>query len=227
MLTPEEIYTKLNLKVNKNDTNGNVKIPKSVFVIAFNEQKLKYLDQELRENESEDTIENFDDILVRDKPLKKLEENKLTADFKAPDDFFQRVSAYSVASKGSCKDNVITNWFVKPKDINVLLQNANQKPSFEYQETLALVNNGKITVYKDGFTVNETYLTYYKNPPDIDVEGYTKLDGTASTTVPNILNDLNVNKILDRVVVELTNNYQNVEQYQLAVQRQQQNEQRK
>lgn len=227
MLTPEEIYTKLNLKVNKNDTNGNIKIPKGQFVILFNEQKRKYLDQELRDDKSDSSIENFSDILVLDKPLVKISEDNKKANFELPEDILQRAESYSVASKGDCKDNVIVNWFVKPENINVLLQNSNQKPSFEYQETIAVENGDFISVYKDNFTIDKAYLSYYKDPPDIDIEGYTKSDGTISTNIQTTLSELNIDKILDRTVVEITTNYQNMEQLQAALQRQQLNEQKK
>lgn len=227
MPTPEEIYTKLNLKVNKNDTNGNIKIPKGVFVILFNEQKRKYLDQELKDKESADIIDNFSEILSKPTLLTRVNKGSQRDDFTLPADFFHRATSYSLASKGTCKDNVIVNWFIKPKDINVLLQNENQKPSFEYQETLALINDGNVSVYKDGFNLDEVYLTYYKDPVDLDIEGYTKQDGSPSTNQPTPLSSLNIDKILDRTVVEITNNYQNIEQLQAALQRQQLNEIRK
>lgn len=223
-MTPEEIYTKLLFKVNKNDTNANIKIPKGVFVILFNEQKRKYLDQELAEDESSDQIESFNEILSKPTRLIKIEELKNYDNFALPEDFLKRVSSYSLATKDTCKDNVLVNWFAKPKDINVLLQNSNQRPSFEYQETLALVNNDSITVYKDGFSINNVYLTYYKDPPDLDIEGYIHTNNTPSTNVETTLSDLNIDKILDRTVVEISNNYQNIEQLQMALQRQQQNE---
>ena len=226
MLSPEDIYYKLNSKVNKNDTNSNVKVSKSIFVMVFNEQKRKYLDQEIKEDESSDGIENFNEILSKPTLLTKVGEDTIRDDFKLPIDFFKRVSSYSLASKGGCTGNVLVNWFVKPKDINVLLQNSHTSPSFEYQETLALVNDGNVSVYKDGFALDKVYLTYYKDPPDIDIEGYIKAEGVHSTSIPTTLSDLNIDKILDRAVVEITNNYQSIEQYQLAVQRQQQNEKR-
>lgn len=227
MLTPNEIYTKLLFKLNKNDTNSNIKIPKGVFVILFNEQKRKYLDKALANEESSDLINNFSEILALNTPLTKVSESTLSDSFKLPADFLKEVSSYSLASKNKCNNSVITNWFIKPKDINVLLQNVNHKPSFEYQETLAIINNNNISIYKEDFKINKTFLSYYKNPPDLDIEGYIKPDGTKSQNISTTLSDTNIDKILDRTVVEISSNYQSVEQLQLALQRQQTNEQYK
>lgn len=225
MQTPNDIYNKLLFKVNKNSTSTNISIPKGVFVILFNEQKRKYLDQELYVKESSDLIENFEEILSKPTKLKQVTSSNNRSDYKLPDDFFKRVSAYVLADKDGCQNNPMIVWPVKPKDINVLLQNENHKPSFEYQETIGVINSGELTVYKDDtFTLKEAYLTYYKNPPDIDISGYTRLDGKASKDISTILSDLNIDKILDRTVVEISTNYQDVERLKLAFQRQQINE---
>ena len=226
MLSPNDIYNKLLFKVNKNGTNTNIKIPKGVFVILFNEQKRKYLDLELFSKESSDVIENFEEILSPPTKLKEVDSILNRKDYKLPDDFFKRVSGFAVAEKDDCSNNVMVIWFVKPKNLNVLLQSENHKPSFEYQETLGLVNGNNVSVYKDDtFNIKSVYLTYYKNPPDIDIAGYTKTDGKQSRDVYTILSDLNIDKIIDRTVVEIVNNYQNVEMLQLALRRQQENEQ--
>jgi hypothetical protein len=225
MQTPNDIYNKLLFKVNKNSTNTDISIPKGVFVILFNEQKRKYLYQELYAKESTDLIDSFEEILSVPTKLKIVNSLKTITNYKLPNDFFKRVSAYVLADKGDCKNNPMIVWPVKPKDVNVLLQNENHKPSFEYQETIGIINSDQLTVYKDDtFILKEAYLTYYKNPPDIDISGYTRLDGKASKDTATTLSDLNIDKILDRTVVEISTNYQDVERLQLAFQRQQINE---
>lgn len=224
MITSEQIYKKLLFKVNKNDTNNNIKIPKGVAVILFNEQKRKYLDEQIKQNQSTNEIENFEEILVLDKLLEKLEVGVFKDDYKLPEDFLKTVSSYTLGSKGDCTNHIIVNWFIKPTNLNVLLQNSTEKPSFEYQETLAILNSNVISVYKDGFKIDGVYISYYKNPPDIDIEGYIKQDGLASTNINTTLSDLNIDKIIDRTVVEIANNYEDVERLNKALQRQQQNE---
>lgn len=224
MVTPQEIYQSFLLKFNKNDTNRNVKVPKSQFVVLFNEQKRKYFNDLLEADEHSDVIEDYQELLEVDIKLDRLDDDNLKSNFKLPDNFLKRVSGYSVASSGDCKNEMLTVWFQKPKDVNVLLTNDNYNPSFEYRETIAVINKDKISIYKDNFTVNETYLTYYREPLNIDIEGYKKIDGTPSTNISIDLNIPLVEYIVDRVVVEAARNYESPEQMQLAFQRQQLNE---
>lgn len=224
MISPQEIYKKFLLKINKNDINRNIKVPKSQFVLLFNEQKRKYIEDELKSNESSDYIEEFAELLVVDEKLQKINEDSLKVNFKIPSDFIKRVGSYSIASKGDCKNEVLINWYYKPKDINVLLTNENYNPSFEYRETIALLNKDVLSVYKTDFSIDDTYFTYYKEPEDLDIEGYVHIDGSNSVDKPINLSTILTEFIIDRVVVEATRNYESVEQYQLAIQRQQLNE---
>lgn len=226
-MTSLKAYKELLLKVNKNDTNANIHVPKSQFVLIFNEQKRIWLDEKVKDKENNDYIEDIQELLVPDVSLKKLSSSTLKDEFELPADFFRRCTSYSVASKDTCKNVVLVNWPVKPKDINVLLVNTDTNPSFEYQETLYMVAGNKLLVYKDNFNLDEVYLTYYKEPRDIDLEGYTHIDGEPSTNIDTELSDFNVNQIIDRVAVEILFNYESREQAQAAVQRIQLNEQNK
>lgn len=222
-MSPIEAYKLLLSKVNKNDTNTNVKVPKSIFILLFNEQKRKWLDKYIKDLESSDGIEDVEEILVLDQKLEFITDSSFKTDFKQPEDFMKRVSGFVEASKDDCKNIALVGWFVKPKDLNVLLQNQHHKPSFEYQETLGIINNGKVSFYKDNFTINNAYLTYYREPKDLDIQGYKKLDGSLSINQETGLSKINMEKIIDAVALEVVRNYESPEQFQLALQRKQEN----
>lgn len=224
MVQPQEIYKKFLLKINKNDTNTNVKVPKSVFVIIFNEEKRKFLGDILDKDESTDKINDFQEILKLDVPLKYAKTYSNKVDFYLPEDFFKKVGASCVGTKQQCKNIPITVWLKKVKDIDVLLQNSDTNPSFEFRETLGIINNGKVSIYKTDFDINNAYLSYYCEPQDIDIEGYTHLDGSQSTNKTTELSLPNIEQIIDRAVVEVTTNYEDVQRMQMAFQRQQLNE---
>lgn len=212
------------LKVNKNDTNTNVNVSKGVFVILFNEQKRKFLSDILDKDESTDKIEDLSELLILDEEISKSKDYLAKTEFILPQNFLKRTHAYATCTKDDCKDIPLVVWFKKPKDINTLLQNSNQNPSFEYQETIGIINNGKVSVYKTDFDVNKLYLSYYFEPTDIDIEGYINLDGTESKNVETELAVHNIEKIIDRTVVEVAQNYEDVARMQMAFQRQQLNE---
>lgn len=226
MLTVLELYKKFLLKVNKNDTNTNIKVPKSQFVLLFNEQKRDWLNEVTKTKESSDYIEDIEDILEIDIPLTKVSNrSNIKTDFALPDNFFKEASSFSICSRGKCKNIRLKNWFVKPKNINVLLENNNQNPSFDYRETLAILNNNKVSIYNTDFSVDEVYLSYYREPKDLDIEGYIKIDGSASIDILPDLDLINIEEIINRTVVEALRNYESIEQLQIAQQRQQQQEQ--
>lgn len=223
-MKPIEIYKRFLLKVNKNDTNANIKIGKGIFVLLFNEQKRQLLDDKIKGKESNDFIEDLHSLLKTDYKLKRVDKNKLSDKFELPHDFFRRVGAYALTKKDKCKHIYMDIWFRKPKDIGVLLKNDNQNPSFEFQETIATLSNNSLTVYKDNFDIEDVYLSYYFEPKDIDIEGYIHIDGTKSNNIETELDNFLIEEILNRAAEEAVRNYESLEQTQLAMQRQQRNE---
>lgn len=215
MLTPIEIYNKFQLEINKNSTNANVKISKGKFVILFNEQKRNWLDEKSKLKENSDYIEDLGILLETDVLLEKIATSTRKDDFALPANFFKRVGGYALASQGKCKSVVMYIWFKKPKDINVLLQNNNQNPSFDYQETIGLINN-KVSVYKTDFEIEEVYLNYYREPVDLDIAGYQKVDGTMSTDVQIDLDKKSIEEIINLTALAAVRNNESVEQTNLA-----------
>lgn len=215
-MTSELAYEKFLLRINKNDTNTNIKVPKSQFVIIFNEEKRVWLSEIIKAKEALDYIDDIEELLVLDKLLVKDSSTRLSDNFNLPTDFYRRATAYAVTSKDKCTDNVITVWFIKPKNKDIYLQNSNLSPSFEYQETIAIINNSKISIFKGDFKIDEAYLNYYKEPLDIDLSGYIKIDGTNSSTINTELSDENMEQIIKLTALQALKNYQDTEAAQLA-----------
>lgn len=222
MTSPQQLYKQFLLKVNKNDTNSNINIPKAQFALLYNEQLRSWFEDKIKQNENSDYIEEIEELLITDKQLTK-ESTLSTKDvFTQPSDFGRRVSGYITATKGECKNSPLVTWFKKPKDLQVALQNSNEKPSFEYQETIAVLNKGKVDVYKDDFAINEYYLTYYKLPDELDIKGYKHFDGSESVDKLPDLSIQNLEDVLNVTALEAVRNYQSIEQTQLAASRLQQ-----
>lgn len=221
MISPQEAYKKYLLKVNKNDTNSNIKIPKGQFILIFNEEKRKWLTEISRRNENSDYIEEIEELLELDAEITKTADDSIKTSFSVPANFFKRATAYSLGSKGSCTGKRLNIWFIKPKDINVLLTNSDYNPSFEYEETLGIINSGRVSVYKGDFNIDKTFLSYYREPRDLNIAGYTQIDGSASFDQATDLSIENDEIIIDRAVEETLRNYQSPEQLQLAMQRRQ------
>jgi hypothetical protein len=219
-MTSIEAYKNFLLRLNKNDSNTNINISKGEFVLIYNHQKDRWFEEKLDSKNNSIDIHDLGILYEVDKELIEIEKTINSVKFKLPDNFGKFDSSYSLASKKECKDRPLVNWLVKPKNLSVLLQDTNNKPSFEYEETICILSNDKLVVYKDNFSIDKVYLSYYKLPKKIDIEGYIKIDGILSTTIdPDDLDDNSIHEIINRCVIEVIRSYENPQGFQLAQER--------
>lgn len=223
-MTPKQIYKKFETKVNKNSTNTNIKVPLGVFVTLFNEQKRLWLDEKIKTKEAFNYIDDIQELLETDIKLKLKDNIENKSIYFLPKNFLRRVTSYSLASKEDCKNKKIVNWIIKPKDLDLHLTNSHLEPSFEWEETIGVLNNNLLTIYKKDFDINTVYLTYYREPKDLDIEGWIHEDGTPSVDIEIDLSDINIEKIINRTVFEVSTNYENIQQANITAQKIQKNE---
>lgn len=213
-MTVQEAYKRFLLKINKNDTNNEVNISFPEFIVTYNEQSLIWLREKLVDKNSTDSINDIYELLVEDYKLSNFSENKKHNDFLLPDDFYKVSSLYAEAERNGCEKDIDV-YIIKPKEKNTWLSDDLNSPSFEWEETIGIISNNTIQVYKSDFDVISLYLSYYKKPVKIDVEGYTHIDGSISKTIHPDLSDVNVNEIINRCALEIVTDYQNGEAFQL------------
>lgn len=199
-MTALEAYQRFLIKVNKNDTNRNINIPKGVFVLLYNEQGPIWLGNTIDGNIGTDAIDYIGELLTLDFPLTKTLSATNFDSFDLPEDFFEYSSSYSLASKEGCSQSVIYNWNSKNKNKNTLLISDNDKPSFEYQDTFISINGDSLSVYKTDFEIDKVFLDYYHLPKKIDIKGYTNVDGSPSQEINPDISDALVNEIIDYCV---------------------------
>lgn len=214
-MTSLEAYENFLIKVNRNDSNSNVHVPKGKFVVLYNEQAPKWLKQKLKFKVANNEINELNSLLVDDISLELVRFHIDHYDFKLPDNFFDISSSFSIATKGSCS-RTLDNWPVKDKDIRVLLRDSNNKPSFEYEETLCTAANNNLKVYVDGFKIKDVYLSYYKQPKNIDIEGYINLNNQPSTNIDPDLPDFAVKEIVSRCALEFHGISENQDGFQVS-----------
>lgn len=224
-MTSVEAYKKFELKVNKLSTNDNVDISPGEFVLIFNEQQQKWFEFTFKNNGTR-YVDMVQDLINSDAPLTIRNTESINyVEYQLPSNYFDYISSYSLADNGTCKDRVIYNEEIRVVNKNILYKDEYNTPSFDYQEGFVTLAGNALQVYFKNFTVTDTFLTYYRYPLSIDIEGYIKIDGTPSTTANPELDDHHVNEILDWCVREVTADYSDAEGYQFAQNRVQQNEQ--
>ena len=209
-----ETYLKFLNKVNKNFTNDNASVDKGRFIIIYREAEKKYVNSIFTEKNS-DKIRDIQFLKVRNNQLKKSESFDDFQSFKLPIDFFKYINLRVEAKQGSCTDMLQSVFEVKGENIHELYDDKNNEPSFYYRETFYTFGNNCVDVYKKDFDISNVFLTYYRFPRPVDIEGYVKLDGSFSTNIDSEFSDDNVDKILDICVKDFNINSENLERYQI------------
>lgn len=212
-MTIATAYTRFLQLVNGNMTNNNISVDKPRFVLLFNSAQTKFVEHTL-EKRNDDTIRYISKLLVADKNLGKVGDQKTHSSFKLPEDYFDLESAYAEASAEGCVDR-IDLYETKAGNLEEVLKDWSHRPSFKWREAPYLTAGGNLLIYRDDFVVNKAYLTYYRKPVEVDIVGYTHADKTPSSTIDPELPDRAVEKILRIMAKEFSANSGNGGQYQV------------
>ncbi len=215
-MTSIEAYKKFELKVNNINTASGIDVSKGEFVLIYNEQQNKWFRSKFRGRSALYSIDDAQQLISTDRTLTTSTNGDRYRQFALPTDYFDYISSYALASKGGCSEWPMYTFQVKLNEIDLHLRDENNKPSFEYHETPVTISQDNLQVYKTDFEVDNVYLTYYRYPVAIDIPGYTRLDGTASTNVDPELYDQAVDEIIDWCALELQRLAENPEGFQLS-----------
>lgn len=210
-----EVYESFLIKLNRGDSNSNINVPKGKFVIIYNEQAKRWLKQTLKKNLGSYEIEELNYLLVNNYPLVQYSREQDHYNFTLPSNFFDFSSSFSEAKRGQCS-RILDNWPVVDKNIRVLLRDANYSPSFDFEETLCSAVDNRLKIYYNDFKIESAYLTYYREPINIDIKGYIKVDGTQSKNIDPDLPDYAVSEIINRCVVEFQGVVENPQGFQIS-----------
>lgn len=243
MIQVDSLLYKIDQRLNKLSTNIHQEIPLENKILVLNEAQIKLIKQKLdgtptpsglgmdafkkRYEDLQRLVEMYEDHAL-ELNLTNKELNKWTASISEliPQYMFY-VDCYVMADKGRCKNRKlwVNRDLAAHGDIQLLLNNENYKPSFEYQETFNFVSSDEISIFTDGtFTPTKLYLSYIRYPQYIDKAGYVKLDGNASIDSDCELNSYLEDELLDLAVQQLAMYTENVTAVQSAQMRIQTNE---
>lgn len=214
----DQAYITFQQLINKNLTNDNLSVDKPRFINIFNRVQNTYVEW-LLEKSNQDDVRDIQKLLVLNKKLTKSSEDKITTGFKLPDNYFNFSNLSITASAGNCKNEKILVHEIKVQDVEELLNDEFQKPSFEFRETFYTVSSDDMKVYTNGFKIDKALLSYYRYPLQVDISGYVKQDNTSSSDIDPEFDDKVVNKILLACSKDYSYNAGDVNKYQLDKER--------
>jgi len=198
------------MQLNALASNEHQYIPDEDWVLVANEALIKLVKNKIGEG-SKRRYEDLQSLIVPHIQL-SLKEDKTpnnrwssTKDVtKLTPKYLFYSDLYILADKENCKDRVLQVNISKHSDLPILLKNTNYNPSFEYQDTLGTISGDKFEIYTDGtFKPTSLYVSYYKYPKEIDIEGYIKLNGNNSVTQDSDLPDHLEDELVALIVTEL------------------------
>lgn len=212
-MAPNLIYTKLLLKVNKGNSGGNIIIDKPRFVLLFNECKNRWVGKTLKSKDSiliDSLWETIDNIEI----LNGIESETYT-DFIIPDDYYELIGGTCEAYRKPCTRTLYMRE-VKNQNKSILKFDVNQRPNFDYEWTFCTVQKKYVRVYRTDFKVKKVNVEYYKYIPDIDIEGYLRIDDTPSTNIDINISDQYVDEMINMTAEEFMRDFNNPEGLNLA-----------
>lgn len=199
----ENAYLQFVNQVNRNLTNNNVNVDRPRFIILFNDISNRYVEWIL-EKRNEDVIRYISILLETNKKLQK-EGNKHNYDeFKLPKDYFDLANLHVHVSSGKCKRIEIKPTEVKVEDVEELYRDKYSEPSLEWRSTFYYTGGGKVRIFKKDFDIQQAFLSYYRYPKQVDIQGYIKEDGSQSQDVDPEFDDKVVGRILIAMAKEFS-----------------------
>lgn len=214
-MTIQEAYFTFIRKLNRLSTNHRKNLPYPVFVDLFNEAQIKWATGILRlEEGTDELLENLEPLVT---PFKS--KPKKTEDYyfiNLPEDYFHFKRSWSQAQQGECNQRLWNN-LVESSNLGDFLKDPLMSPSFEWEETLAVIEGSKFKVYYDAFTISLIELVYYKVPPKVDIAGYESLTGPSKNIDP-IFSDRATLGIIDTAVRLAASDIGDIDTYQLKSQ---------
>jgi hypothetical protein len=212
-MSPQLIYTKLLLKVNKGNSGGNIVLDKPRFVLLFNECKNRWVETHLKDKDSI-LIDSLWETVESDQ-VSTPKKFKNYTEFYIPTDFYEFIGGTCEAEKGVCKRTLYMRE-VKNQNKTILQFDSNQAPDFDYEWTFCSLQNKNIRVYTSDFDVLKINIEYYRVIPDIDIEGYINIEGKPSVDIPCEISDQYVDQIINLTAEEFMRDFQDPNNLSLA-----------
>jgi len=179
----KEIRDQFRLLIEKNATNNKLNVDTARFILLFNFVTKRFQNYIL-EKRNEDAIRMLAPFLTLNKPLSVSEESETYTTYEKPEDYFEFSNVTIKATKANCKNKILLAHEIKSENVHQYLFDNFTKPSFLARETLYLMSQDGLTVYKDiDFNLSEVQLSYYREIPDADIAGYKHLDKTESQDI--------------------------------------------
>ncbi len=191
----QRVYLKFTDRVNALSSNHSQSVGGlRQFVDSFNEAQYSLMVEILAADEASDAMIEYLSPLVETVKLSGSLKNGYE-EYPLPTNYehFKRVDATYKA--GDCTGKLEVN-LRRLSEVSSLLSSSMYSPSYEWEETFCVLAGKKLRLYVDKFRTT-SYLEYYRQPTEVNIEGYS-IQGITSTNVNPDFEGRFLELVLDR-----------------------------
>lgn len=226
------LHAKIKIRLNKLDSGDYDFIPCYLINEAYNKVQREWCRRQIyglnqtREG-SEQTKQRVSDlqILLEQKSIKGNNKFMFFETEELPKNILRFEKVQAKAKTKECKDGKnITIHFIEEGNVDTWLSDWSLKPSFEWAETFNTLLSNKCRIYTNGeFEIEEPFITYYRQPKDISLDGCEDIHGNLNGDVDPEFNDDIVEILIDETVTILAGDIESFNTLQVAEKRKEKN----
>lgn len=192
----QRVYLKFTDRINSLTSNYNKQVGGlREFVDCFNEAQNKVIQSAITVDEANDSLQELLSPLLKDYETVGINTGRKYL-YTLPDDFEHFKGAVVDAVKGTCRAKLIARLRKVGLETHYYAD-AFYRPSFEWEETFCTLGDNKLRVFVTDFELEKLYLTYYKKPTLVSIEGLTDMDGNPTTNINSDFDGRHLEVILD------------------------------
>ena len=202
----QTIILKIKQRLNKLDSQDYDNIETWEIIEAFNKAQVEWTRRQLhglnivKEGDEQSTRRKDDLQVLLDTVPVALNNQQIFYYTVIPDDYMQWKRIDAKAKNECCPDKPMMIYLAEEGNVSELLRDKSKKPSFEWAETFATLQNNKILIYTNNeFELTDASLTYYKQPTRIEILGVVNpYTGTVSAAnVESVFKDDIIELLID------------------------------
>jgi hypothetical protein len=194
-----ECYLILLDKLNKLNTNFSQTLQPHNAVRAIREATYYWYDERLRlEEATKMRQQELQHLIVPDYMLDVFETTLKYVSYKKPNDLYFISNISCLGLYGTCKSRLNVH-LIENSNLEVILLDDSSRPDFSWEQTVYVLKEDKIFIYKDKPTsgIGSAQIDYYRKPKEFDIVGYKHFSGIQSTDSDLDFNDSSAYEILD------------------------------
>lgn len=164
----EESYQKYLILAESNGTTDKLSTNKGRYAVKYNISQNKIIEWFIENNSTDENryLQSIKEL----NSLGLLETKTNYTSFSIPENYFDFIDLRVYGGKDKCLKQLFRSREVKGENVSNLLVDAYSTPSFKFRETFFTIAKDAVQVFKKGFEIQATDMSYYRYPIQVELE---------------------------------------------------------